>query len=93
MKRAGLFSTLILAGVCSMGCEHHAAITQYNPQLDSVLPTYYNAIPNMTILDDQRKIHDAMVAAHPGAAPAAPAGAPVAVPGGFSTPAVPPPPG
>ena len=91
MKRFPLLATLLLAGVSFAGCEQKAALTQYNPQYDSVLPTYYNAIPDTSILEDQRTAYNRMRDANPHAAPAA-APAP-ATPAGAATPATPPPPG
>jgi hypothetical protein len=83
-----LFSTALFAG-----CERKAALAQYNPQFDSVLPTYYNAAPDTSILEDQRTAFNRMRDANPHVAPAAPAAATGAAPAGAATPSVPPPPG
>jgi hypothetical protein len=85
-------AALLLGSALFAGCEHKAAVARYNPQLDSVLPTYFNAIPDTGILEDQRTAFNRMRDANAAARPAAPAAVPAPA-AGESTPVTPPPPG
>jgi hypothetical protein len=86
MKRA-LIATVILAA-CMIGCERNNT-TAYDPQYDGITPITKSS-PDMSILEDQRKLYDKLAtsaaAAPPAAVPATPPAAPTS-----TTP--PPPPG
>jgi hypothetical protein len=93
MKRV-VVATLLVSAAALAGCEHSTSAV-YDPTYDGVT-SLEKPHPDLTILEDQKKLYEKLAAASPGgakpatapgnnAAPAAPAGAPGAPP--------PPPPG
>jgi hypothetical protein len=92
MKRA-LIATILLSSAALAGCENSTS-TAYDPQYDGIT-TIAKPNPDMSIMDDQKKLYAALSAAHPGATPTpAPAATPVApAPGGAPASPPPPPPG
>jgi hypothetical protein len=94
MKRGWIVLALAVA-VCGLaGCERSESVA-YDPELDGVQP-HPNLSPDMSILENQKKLHEAFIAsggAAPKPAPVATAPAPPApAPAEGETPAAPAPP-
>jgi len=86
MKRA-LIVTVILAA-CMTGCEKNNT-TAYDPQYDGITPITKSS-PDMSILEDQRKLYDKLATSGTAAPPAA---TPATTPPAPSSTTPPPPPG